>query len=319
MNRLPYIYVHADDYGMTPTTCQRIQNCCKQGCLNSISIMPNGCLESENELETISELPCAIHLNLVEGKGLVSADQIDLLVRSDGYLKNSFFQLFLLSISPKKKKLEQQLYLELKAQIFSTMKLLPKGYPIFLDSHQHTHMIPLVFKTILRIIKEEDLPVQYLRISAEPIIPFLLEPSLYSTYRPVNIIKNLVLNFLWLFDRKQFQMSGIHSALFCGIIFSGNMDEYRVMKIFPHFYRRAKKLGCDLEFLFHPGYVKPGDKFMDPYKKSFHQFYLSKGRKIENETLCSKDWCRLIKEKNAMAVPLESFNKKVRNKEVVYE
>lgn len=319
MNRQPYIYIHADDYGMTPISCHRIRNCIEHGCLNSMSVMPNGCLSEKSEQNKMTAVPCSIHINLVEGRALTSVNQLPLLVRPDGYMKNSFLELLFLSLSSKRKELERELYLEIKAQIFEAVKFLPIKEPIYLDSHQHTHMIPLIFKTILRIVEEEQIPVQYLRISAEPLTPFLLEPSLYHTYRPVNLIKNIVLNFLWLFNRGRFQKTGIHSALFCGILFSGRMDEKRIMKIFPHFYKKAIKRGCDLEFLFHPGYIEPGEAFMDPYKESFHQFYLSKGRKIENQTLCSKDWCRLIKEKNAMTVPLDGFNKKVRNKEVAYE
>ena len=304
-SRQPYIYIHADDYGMTSITCQRIKNCLENGCLNSISVMPNGCLKDCSEVREMKEVPCAIHLNLVEGRGLTSAEQIDLLVQPNGYMKHSFVGLLMLSISPKRKKLEKQLYLELKAQIFSMMKLLPENKAIFLDSHQHTHMIPLVFRTILRIIEEEDISVQYLRVSAEPVMPFLREPSLYHTYRPVNVIKNIVLNFLWLFNRKKFRISGIQSALFCGIIFSGNMDKDRIMKVFPHFYEKAKKQGCDLEFLFHPGYIEDGEEFMDPYKEAFQQFYLSEGRKVEYEALHTKNWCELVKKMNGMAVPTE--------------
>ena len=91
------------------------------------------------------------------------------------------------------------------------------------------------------------------------------------------------------------------------------MDVSRVMKVFPHFYRMAQKRGCDLEFLFHPGYTEPNEDFMDPYKKSFQGFYLSNGRKIENETLHSKSWCRLIKKKNLLAAPMEISNKTIIN------
>lgn len=301
MSKSPYIYVHADDYGMTPVTCQRIQDCWEHGCLNSISVVPNGCIEYAFQCKKEKDIPCAIHLNLVEGKGLMPAKQIDLLVGPNGYMKNSFFSLLMLSLSPERKRLEEQLYLEIREQILSIIKHLGDGERVFLDSHQHTHMIPLVFRTILRVVEDCKIPVEYMRIPAEPILPFLLEPSLYPTYRPINLIKNRVLNFLWLFNQKAFQNSGISSALFCGIIFSGNMDADRVMKIFPHFYKKAEKNECDLEFLFHPGYVEQNEAFMDPYKKSFHQFYLSEGRKIECAMLHAKDWCELVKRKNSEA------------------
>lgn len=303
--RKPYIYIHADDYGMTSLTCKRIEHCWKYGCLNSISIMPNGCLNDSADLKPTDKMHRAIHLNLVEGKALTDPKHIPLLVRPDGYMKCSFVHLLFLSISPKRKQFEEQVYLEVKEQIQAVRSLLPEDEPILIDSHQHTHMIPMIFRTILRIVKEEQIAVQYLRVSAEPILPFILEPSLYCTYKPVNLVKNFLLNFLWLFIRKEFNKTGIPSAVFCGIIFSGNMDISRVMAVFPHFYKIAQKRGYDLEFLFHPGYTEPNEPLMDPYKKSFHSFYLSNGRKTENKTLHLKKWCNLIREKNLFAVPMK--------------
>lgn len=301
MNRPPYIYVHADDYGMTPQTCERIRDCWEHGCLNSISLVPNGCRDYAEQCRGDARIPCAIHLNLVEGKGLMPADQIDLLVREDGYMKNSFLGLLLLSLSPKRKKLKEQLYLEIREQLLTTLEYFGGGEPIFLDSHQHTHMIPLIFRTLLQVVEECEIPVHYLRIPAEPITPFLLEPSLYPSYSLINLVKNGVLNFLWLFNRRKFRASGISSALFCGIIMSGNMDESRVNKIFPHFYKMAEKRNCNLEFLFHPGYMRKGEKFMDPYKASFHRFYISKGRKAEFDMLHREKWCELVRKSNKKA------------------
>lgn len=298
MNRAPYIYVHADDYGMTRESCRRIQDCWENGCLNRVSIMPNGCLKNGTQYKNEDHPPYSIHLNLVEGKSLTPANQVSLLVGQNGYMKNSFFGLLILSISPQKKQLEEQLYLEIKAQMMAAMKFMRKDQAVGVDSHQHTHMIPLVFRVLLRVIEECRIPVQYLRIPAEPIMPFLMEPSMYLSYKPVNLIKNVVLNFLWLFNRKLFQESGITSALFCGIIFSGNMDAKRVMKVFPHFYRLAEKRGYDLEFLFHPGYIKSGEEFMDPFKTAFHKFYLSSGRKLEYAALHNPKWCEMITKNN---------------------
>ncbi|MDO4490598.1 MAG: ChbG/HpnK family deacetylase [Lachnospiraceae bacterium] len=290
----PHIYIHADDYGMTPETCKRILDCRDHGCLNSISIMPNGCLKEKEELENVQDLDKAVHLNLVEGKALTPAEQIPLLVREDGYMKNSFFQLLLLSLSGKRKELEQEMELELKAQIHAVQRLLPRGRALMLDSHQHTHMIPLIFRVLLRIVKEEQLPVSYLRISAEPLLPFLREPSLFRTIQPVNLVKNLLLNFLWLFEKPAWKKSGIPGAIFCGILFSGHMDGQRVMKVVPHFYSLAKKKGMNLEFLFHPGYTEPGEELFDPWKKEFHSFYLSCGRKEEFDALHNKKLQRML-------------------------
>lgn len=287
----PCINIHADDYGMTAKCNARIQTCWEQGRVNAVSVMVNG---NEPLLPEDSRVPVALHLNLVEGKALTPAEQVPLLVREDGYLKHSFFWLMILSLSPKRRQLEQQLYLEIQAQLVQFQRLFPNERELLLDSHQHTHMIPLVFSTLLRAIRDLGLEVSYMRIPAEPIGPFLREPSLYLTYRPTNLVKNAVLNFLWYFNRKQFRESGISTAIFCGILFSGEMDQRRLAKVFPHFLRLAQNRGMDLEFLFHPGAILPGEPFLDPKKTGFCDFYRSSGRLTDGETVRSDSWRALI-------------------------
>lgn len=287
----PCINIHADDYGMTAKCNARIQTCWEQGCVNAVSVMVNG---NEPLLPEDSRVPVALHLNLVEGKALTPAEQVPLLVREDGYLKHSFFWLMILSLSPKRRQLEQQLYLEIQAQLVQFQRLFPNERELLLDSHQHTHMIPLVFSTLLRAIRDLGLEVSYMRIPAEPIGPFLREPSLYLTYRPTNLVKNAVLNSLWYFNRKQFRESGISTAIFCGILFSGEMDQRRLAKVFPHFLRLAQNRGMDLEFLFHPGAILPGEPFLDPKKTGFCDFYRSSGRLTDGETVRSDSWRALI-------------------------
>ena len=292
--RKPFLYIHADDYGMNDSSCRRIETCIQGGCLNGISLMPNGCL-APGQLDRL-DIPMAVHLNLVEGRPLTPPEEIPLLVGTDGYWKYSFFGLLLLSLGPRRKEMARQVSLELRAQIASVRRLLPANAPVLLDSHQHTHMIPLIFHALLKIVEEEQMDVSYLRIPAEPIGPFLREPSLYHTYQPVNMVKNAVLNFLWLFNRSAFRKSGIPTAIFCGILFSGHMDADRVLKVFPHFVRLAQKRGCDLEFLFHPGYIKPGEEFLDSRKASFNAFYLSEGRKAESAALRDARLCALAEQ-----------------------
>ena len=297
----PFLHIHADDYGMSDSSCRRIEDCIHGGCLNGISLMPNGCLEEAAGRCANLGVPVAVHLNLVEGKPLTPPEKIPLLVGKDGCFSNSFFGLLLLSLSPKRQDMAKQVALELRTQIQAVRELLPEDAPVLLDSHQHTHMIPLIFHALLKIAEEDRLEVSYLRIPAEPIGPFLREPSLYHTYQPVNIVKNAVLNFLWLFNRSAFRKTGIPTALFCGILLSGHMDADRVLKVFPHFVRLAQKRGCDLEFLFHPGYIEPGEEFLDPNKTSFCAFYRSDGRKAENTALRDARICALAAEQNQTA------------------
>ena len=290
----PRIHIHADDYGMISQSNERIHSCWEHGCIDGVSVMVNG--RQPAMMGEHSMIPVALHLNLVEGKPLSDPEKIPLLVRPDGFFAHAFFDLLLLSLSGKRKELERQLYLELDAQFLAFARLYPAQRELSVDSHQHTHMIPLIFHALLKIVEEDRLDVSYLRIPAEPIGPFLREPSLYHTYQPVNMVKNAVLNFLWLFNRSAFRKSGIPTAIFCGILLSGHMDADRVLKVFPHFVRLAQKRGCDLEFLFHPGYIKTGEEFLDSRKASFNAFYLSEGRKAESAALRDARLCALAEQ-----------------------
>lgn len=146
-------------------------------------------------------------------------------------------------------------------------------------------MIPLVFRTLLQVLSDHHLPVEHLRIPAEPFSPFWGAVRLYPTYSAVNAVKQVVLNLCWLWDRPAFRRSSIPTALFCGILFSGHMDADRVRAVLPQYLRLAAQRGQPVELLFHPGGLEPGQPFFDPQKTDFHPFYLSEGRKVEYQAL----------------------------------
>ncbi len=48
-----------------------------------------------------------------------------------------------------------------------------------------------------------------------------------------NLTVTITLLLVWLLDRPAFRRSGIPTALFCGILFSGHMDADRVRAVLP--------------------------------------------------------------------------------------
>ena len=269
------IYFCADDYGLNESASARIRQCVARGALNKVSVFPNFGLPDRNGLQNIL---LSLHLNLVEGKCMAPAAELDLLAEKDGTFRHTFGGLFLHSVLHGKR-LEAQLYQEIRAQVRFFRSLLPPGTPFGIDSHQHTHMIPAVFRALLRVLREENLEPAYLRIPAEPISPFLQTPSLWFTYRPVNLIKQWLLNFLWLINKPMLKRFPLPTADFFGILFSGQMDEPRVRKLLPKFIRRAAKTGRDIEVLFHPGYPEPDEANLNTL--AFERFYRSKNRTVE--------------------------------------
>ena len=275
------IYFCADDYGISSQSNTRIEECLKNGVLNKISILPNGNPSDFSERLFGQDVKLSLHLNLIEGFPLSKKEDVSLLVTDKGFFKYSFIGLFFLSIFGNRSLLEKQVYNEIKMQIDFWKKKMGEKTPISIDSHQHTHMIPLIFKTLMRVIREEEVLVEYIRIPAEPILPYIKSPSLYLKYSPVGLIKQWLLKFLNFVNRKEIKKANIKSAAFMGILFSGKLTEDKINKLLPYY----KKQNENIEIAFHPGYLQSGECLIDGCKESFKKFYYSKWRRKEYNTL----------------------------------
>ena len=272
------IYFCADDYGLCDIASMHIQQCIDEGALNKVSIFPNfNPVDLDNILNN-KNVRVSLHLNLVEGKCMAKADEMALIADREGNFKHTFSGLFKLSLF-KGKKLEALLYKEIKAQVLFWKSILPKDVPFCIDSHQHTHMIPAVFSALIRVLSDEKIDLEYIRIPAEPILPYIKTPSLYFTYSLIHIVKQWLLNILWLINKRQARKYKIPTSYFMGILFSGKMDEKRVTRILPKYIKLAEEYDRDIEVLFHPGYL---DRFDLKHKNIvFEKFYLSENRKTE--------------------------------------
>ena len=278
------IYFCADDYGLSEESSMHIQELIDNGFLDQVGVFPNiGQADLAKMLEK-RNVRISLHLNLVEGKCMADADTVDLLVDANGNLRHTFVGLLIQSLLHTKK-FEAQVYEEIKAQITFWKSGLPSDMPLCIDSHQHTHMIPSIFKTLLQVLNDEKISVKHLRIPVEPFRPFLKNPSLYFTYSVKNLIKQWLLRFLWLFSKKAAKEMQIPTARFFGILFSGEMDEKRVRKILPQYIALAQKDGMDTEVLFHPGYSETRDPDSKEKNIVFERFYLSKHRKTEYDSV----------------------------------
>lgn len=279
------IYFCADDYGISACGNSRIINCLENGVLNKVSVLPNGEITDFKKRLSNSDVTLSLHINLVEGCPLSNPSDVNLLISDTGHFKYSFVGLFFLSLSPKRKEFEKQVYTEIQNQIKFWKKAMGENTSISIDSHQHTHMIPLIFETLMRVIRDEDLSVSSVRIPAEPILPYIFTPSLYFEYNPTGLIKQWLLKILAFINRKELKKLKIKSAYFMGIMFSGKLNEARIKKILSFYLKLAEKNNRDIEIVFHPGYVKSGEKLIDGSRQDFSKFYYSSWRNTEYNTL----------------------------------
>ena len=286
----------ADDYGVSKEYNRCIETCLKNGVLNKVSVLPNGDFDGLKDTFSNSNAEFALHINLVEGRPLSDPRDIGLLTTEQGYFKYSFIGLFLVSLSPKRKELAKQLHTEIRNQIRFWKEQVGDGQSISIDSHQHAYMIPLVFKTLTKVIKKEDVAVRNLRIPSEPILPYLLAPSLYRTYKLNGIIKQWLLKFLACINRRELNKLNIPYSYFLGVMNSGKLDKAKLEKLLPCYLKIAERHGKNIEIGFHPGYSDGEPHFIPGVRESFKKFYCSPWRKVEFDTVMDKDLQTKMKE-----------------------
>ena len=283
MHEFNHIIFHADDFAACPEASQHILDCKEHGTLDSISVLTNSPLFDECMpiLKTYSNsLKYNIHFNIAEGPCLSTPSDVSLLVDERGMFCISFFKTLLMSCGKKGLILKQQLETEFTKQL---NLLLPYVDSIRIDSHQHYHMIPVVLDAILSVVQKSGKEIEFIRIPAEPISPFLKHPSLYFSYQPINLIKNIVLNVLNWYDTARLKPFRTKTAVFFGIVMSGHMDLKRVMKLLPNFCKIANKKNLPLEILAHPGGVSNVASLMDSQNADCRAFYMNSGRLVEKE------------------------------------
>ena len=278
------IYFCADDYGMNNISSMHIKQCVDEGILNKVSVFPNFERVNSEDIQKNKSVRLSLHLNIVEGRCMADRGELNLITDKDGNFIHTFCGLFKLNLFHRKK-LEAQLYKEIKAQVLYWKSILPQSTSFSIDSHQHTHMIPAVFRALIKVLRDEKIDLEYMRIPAEPLLPYIKTPSLYFTYNPVNIIKQLLLKFLWLINKKTLKNYKISTSYFFGILFSGKMDEKRVRKILPKYKKLAEKNKMDIEVLFHPGYIDKSETDFKNKNIVFEKFYLSEDRKTEFDSV----------------------------------
>lgn len=290
------IDVHADDYGLTMNTSVDILKGVLNGKLNSISVTPNTtCFEKARDyfFEKLSnqEKPAiSVHLNFMEGYCCGNKEELKDLTDEEGLFKISWGDLVKYNYHPGKRAMvKEQLKKEIKVQLWKVIdgyELLKNG-KLRVDSHQHTHMIPIVMDALLEVIQEEKLPIEYIRISKETWSVYLKKISFYPTYRLINLIKVMVLNWYAIGDEKKLKKYGIPTMLLSGVFLSGKMDEERVKTLLPDLKKVADKKGITLEVLFHPGTAlseEVGKEFNNP---DANKFYLSPNRQVEFQAVMS--------------------------------
>ncbi len=278
-----YFY-HADDYGINIEQSKRIIDCRENGCLNSVSIIPNS--EHLDETMLLLDEACykAVHINLCEGRSLSDKKAVPLLVDKDGMFDKSFLKILMLSFTHREE-LEKQISEECYLQIKKILSYMPEGYKLRIDSHRHYHMIPSVMRGLVAAIERTGLEVEYLRLPMERFSLYLSQPGLWPRISIVSVIKAIVLNTCGAFDRKFLMTKNLwdRNTVYLGVLFTDRMFFENIDPLIKKIQSKEKYRGCNVEVQFHPGGIKKGEYLLDD---TFGEWYASSNR--EGEALALK-------------------------------
>lgn len=237
------IIINADDFGHSKENNEAIKQGFLSGVITSASLIANmdGFEDAVHQVNNyIPNIDLGFHFNIVEGKSLTNCN---LLCDKDGYFNNSYINLILKSAD---KNFTEQLEQEFRAQI---EKVLTYHKISHIDSHMHTHAIPNIFKMILKLSKEYNIP--FIRTQKE--VPYIVLKKSFSVNYAINIIKNILLNYYTQINVKELKKTEIKTNdYFIGVLYTGNMDESTIINGL----RKIKHNNSVTEIIFHPNYNK---------------------------------------------------------------
>ena len=236
MNRL---IINADDFGIHTNVNQGIIAAHQQGILTSTSLLAGGpAFDEAVELaRQCPDLGIGIHLCLVGSLPTVlEAAAVDTLVDQYGLLPESYVGFIKDAYSGKIN--FNQVYNELDAQI---KKIMATGLTItHVDSHQHLHVLPQVWKIVQALMKKYGL--HRLRIPREAYTFKMLQAQ------PIRIMGR---NGLTMLSRKAMKdvrrLRFTTTDYFWGMVDGGNMNETNLAYIL-----KQLPFGVN-EIMMHPG------------------------------------------------------------------
>ncbi len=292
------IDVHADDYAISMNASEEMLGLCMAGLLDSMSVIPNmSCYEKavqlykENVAKFLHPVLLTVHLNFMEGYALSPKDGVSKLVDEDGLFNISWVKLFVCSYIPfLRGKIRCQLRTEICMQIDKVVQSGLQSDGIRLDTHEHTHLIPVVQDALYDVVKSGKYNISFIRNSSEHISAYLKHPDVLFSCRPVNFIKYMILNFYGGRLVRKFRKLNLAQGSLCGVLMSGRMDG-RVAEIYEDLKTISDKKNERLELLFHPGKVLIDELNSEFNDSSANIFHLSPNRDVENAQVRALKHC----------------------------
>ncbi len=247
LNREPVqLIVNADDYGYFPCISRGIVDAAKTKTITATGILANHPRLSEqlDWLNTVPDLDLGVHLNLTFNQPLTNAMR-EKLARWQGCFPNAYSMSLMLVTGKMPIKIVRE---EWCAQIEAcqSRKL------VFLNSHEHIHMLPVLFPLVLELAEAYNIP--HIRLTqAEWLKPL-------ST---AGLIRNTLMQAMQTINQQRVKTP---TPLFLGLSHSGKLNYDVLTGLFSKL-----KAGKSYELMCHPGYFVT-EEISDPKLIAYHDW-----------------------------------------------
>ena len=259
------LIINADDLGLSRGTNRAIADCFARGLVTSTSLLVNMPASSDalRVLREQPDLPVGLHVCLTSGRAVLPPTQVPLLVDNAGRFRHSFVGLWRLLRSRQRAAAVQQIAAEIRAQW-----QLADSWGVSLnhvDSHQHVHMLPDIFRVVTALANAAGLP---LRVSTERLrLASVLVGPKRCTQGITGVLKAVLLAACAL------RVSALAPAIrrsdrCCGIVHTGRMTS----EVLRHLFMRCP--AGVTELITHPRCATDGED-SDEWNAADRQFLQS--------------------------------------------
>lgn len=240
------LIVNADDLAMTPGANKAIFDGFDRGAITHASIMAN-CDYFDEAMQGVTERPklgLGMHLNITYGKALVANR---LYSNKEGIFNIGYLDL----LKKRNSEFLESIEAEWDAQIQRVLERSNGMKLTHIDSHRHVHMIPHLYKIVVKLAKKYN--IGRIRLINENLLHSLLLTKRYNFLLNGGIVKYLLLRSFSIIDLKYancYDAIKFYSILYTGVIGGDIMQKlidspqkYEIM-VHPSY----PKLDCDVLF-----------------------------------------------------------------------
>lgn len=271
---MKYLIVNADDFGLTRGVNRAIIEGHRRGIITSTTLMVNmPAFDEAVELaKSTPSLGVGLHFNITQGSPVCSPDRVRSIIDRSCNFPGTTTALLMRNLSGRLERSEIEN--ELRAQI---ERMLSAGIrPTHIDTHKHSHAIPIVLDAIIDVAREYGIPaVRKLRQ------PFDVGTGMPPIKVLTQALGAAAVGALCRLQERRLESSGLAlTSAFYGISRTGFWDREWLLDVIANLPEGASELMC------HPGY--------DDSDLRSSQTRLTSSRQAELEILTDETVSRAI-------------------------